>query len=80
LSKPPSNNSNNLTPWNLQQASELGGQVQELHNTLNRLKQESEDQIHRLQRESEDATKTIEKLQTQLQHQSDYELLKREVL
>ena len=33
----------------------------------------------RLKRESEDYTKTIAKLQMQLQQQSDYELLKREV-
>ena len=71
--------SNNSSSWSLQQASDLSGKVQELHDTLTRLRKESEDQIQRLKRESEDATKTIAKLQMQLQQQSDYELLKREV-
>ena len=57
----------------------LDGKVQELHDTLSRLRKESEDQISRLRKESEDATKTIERLQQRLQQQSDYELLKREI-
>ena len=94
----PSNNNedssktaNVTATWSLQQASsDLGGKVQELHDTLTRLRQEAEDQIQRvrkesedkiqrLKRESEDASKTIAKLQMQLEQQSDYELLKREV-
>ena len=75
------------TTW---QSTDLGGKVQELHDTLGRLRkeaedsiervrQESEDKIERLKRESEDASSTIAKLQMQLEQQSDYELLKREV-
>ena len=78
----PSNNneeesSKNDNSWSM--ASDLTGKVQELHDTLTRLRQESEDQIQRLKKESEDASKTIEKLQLQLQQQSDYDNLKREV-
>lgn len=58
----------------------VNGKLQELHDTLSRLRQDSEDQIQRLRQESQDATKTIEKLQSQLQQQSDYENLKREIL
>ena len=90
----PSNNNedtsktpNVVTTW---QSTDLGGKVQELHETLGRLRkeaedsiervrQESEDKIQRLKRESEDASKTIAKLQMQLEQQSDYDLLKREV-
>ena len=93
----PSNNnedssktSNNSTPWPNTADLNLSGKVQELHDTLGRLRkeaedqiervrQESEDKIQRLKRESEDATKTIAKLQLQLDQQSDYDLLKREV-
>ena len=60
-------------------ASDLTGKVQELHETLTRLRAESDDQIQRLRKESEDASKTIEKLQMQLQQQADYDSLKREV-
>ena len=90
----PSNNNedssktpNNTNSW---QSSDLSGKVQELHDTLSRLRkeaedqiervrQESEDKIQRLKRESEDASNTIAKLQLQLDQQSDYDLLKREV-
>ena len=82
--------------------TELDGKLQELHDTLSRLRRESDeqvneqqqhflqkvraysiqiynDQIQKLRRESEDATRTIERLQQQLQRQSDYETLKREI-
>ena len=36
-------------------------------------------QIEKLRQESENASKTIERLQLQLQQQSDYNLLKREI-
>jgi hypothetical protein len=36
-------------------------------------------QIEKLKQESENASKTIERLQLQLQQQSDYNLLKREI-
>ncbi len=49
------------------------------HATLDRLRKESEDQIEKLKQESENASKTIERLQVQLQQQSDYNLLKREI-
>ena len=39
-----------------------------------------EDQLELLKQKSEEASKTIERLKMQLQQQSDYELLKREVL
>ena len=39
-----------------------------------------EDQLEILKQKSEEASKTIERLKMQLQQQSDYELLKREVL
>ena len=77
-------------PQNPAPPADLSGKVQELHDTLGRLRQdaedsiervrqESEDKIERLKRESDDATKTIAKLQMQLEQQSDYDLLKREV-
>ena len=88
----PSNNNedSSKTPVTTWQSADLGGKVQELHETLGRLRkeaedsiervrQESEDKIQRLKRESEDASKTIAKLQMQLEQQSDYDLLKREV-
>ena len=58
----------------------LDGKVQELHDTLSRIRRESEDQILKLKKKSEDATKTIERLQMQLQQQSDYDILKRQVM
>ena len=58
-----------------QASSELSGEVKDLQDDITRLTKERD----RLKRESEDYTKTIAKLQMQLQHQSDYELLKREV-
>ena len=92
----PSNNNEDTTKTPVSgvvanwQSADLGGKVQELHDTLGRLRQEaedsiervrqeSEDKIERLKRESDDATKTIAKLQMQLEQQSDYDLLKREV-
>ena len=39
-----------------------------------------EDALEILKRKSEEASKTIERLKMQLQQQSDYELLKREVM
>ena len=79
----PSNNNEEESSKNVDNswsmASDLTGKVQELHDTLTRLRKESEDQIQRLKKESEDASKTIEKLQLQLQQQSDYDNLKREV-
>ena len=65
---------------NANQVTELDGKVQELHDTLSRIRRESEDQIQKLKKKSEDATKTIERLQMQLQQQSDYEILKRQVM
>lgn len=62
------------------QVTDLDGKVQELHDTLSRIRKESEDQIQMLKKKSEDATKTIERLQMQLQQQSDYEMLKRQVM
>ncbi len=59
--------------------SELDGKLQELHDTLSRLKRESDEKIEKLRRKSEDASKTIERLQEQLKRQSDYENLKREI-
>ena len=82
--------------------TELDGKLQELHDTLSRLRRESDEQVNKqqqnflqkvraysiqiyhgqiqkLRRESEDATRTIERLQQQLQRQSDYETLKREI-
>lgn len=47
--------------------------------TLTRIRREAENQIERMKQESEEKSKTIAKLQMQLQQQSDYELLKREV-
>ena len=38
-----------------------------------------EDQLEMLRQKSEEASKTIELLKMQLQQQSDYELLKREI-
>ena len=73
-----SNNSSFAWSHQLQQASsELSGdcEVKDLQDDITRLTKERD----RLKRESEDYTKTIAKLQMQLQHQSDYELLKREV-
>jgi len=61
------------------QVAELDDKLQELHDTLSRLRKESEDQIRKLKRESEDATKTIERLQQQLRQQADYDALKREI-
>ena len=87
----PSNNNEDSTKTSNNTADlNLSGKVQELHDTLSRLRkdaedqiervrQESEDKIQRLKRESEDASKTIAKLQLQLDQQSDYDLLKREV-
>ena len=69
-------NNDNTNSWSM--ASDLTGKVQELHETLTRLRAESDDQIQRLRKESEDASKTIEKLQMQLQQQADYDSLKRE--
>ncbi len=57
----------------------LGGKVQELNDTVSRIRQEAEDQIRRAKQESEEKSKTIAKLQLQLEQQSDYDLLKREV-
>ena len=42
--------------------------------------QEEKDQLELLKQKSEEASKTIERLKMQLQQQSDYEALKREVL
>ncbi|XP_040579143.2 LOW QUALITY PROTEIN: homeobox protein cut [Lepeophtheirus salmonis] len=53
--------------------------VAELHRTLERFRKQSEDTIQKLKQESEDASRTIEKLQQQLQQQSDYENLKQEI-
>ena len=53
--------------------------TQTQHANLARLRKESEDQIEKLKQESESASKTIERLQVQLQQQSDYNLLKREI-
>ena len=39
-----------------------------------------EEQLELLKQKSEEASKTIEKLKMQLQQQSDYEILKREIL
>ncbi len=61
------------------QVSALDDKLQELHDTLSRMRKESEEQIRKLKQESEDATKTIERLQQQLKQQSDYEHLKREI-
>ncbi len=74
-----SNNNDEAKSGINNQANVLTGKVEELHETLSRLRKESEDQIQRLRQESEDATKTIERLQLQLKQQSDYENLKREV-
>ena len=42
--------------------------------------QEEKEQLKLLKQKSEEASKTIERLKMQLQQQSDYEALKREVL
>ena len=52
-------------------------------NNLERVKdvlQNQEEQLELLKQKSEEASKTIEKLKMQLQQQSDYEILKREIL
>lgn len=43
------------------------------------VRQEAENQLKQMKQESEEKSKTIAKLQQQLEQQSDYELLKREV-
>ena len=60
-------------------SSDLNGKLQELHDTLSRLRRESDEKIQKLRQDSEEASKTIEKLQQRLQQQSDYEVLKREI-
>ena len=50
-----------------------------LDDKMNEIKSQ-EDQLEILKQKSEEASKTIERLKMQLKQQSDYELLKREVL
>ncbi len=47
----------NKAPSNSQVVSELDGKLQELHDTLSRLRRESDQQIKKLRRESEDASR-----------------------
>jgi len=56
--------------------NDLDDKVQE----SNRGMSNQEEMLLRLKQQSEEASKTIERLQMQLKQQSDYELLKREVL
>ena len=41
------------------QVSELDGKLQELHDTLSRLRRESDEKISKLRRESEDASRSV---------------------
>ena len=54
--------------------------VAELHATLAALRRESEQKIEKLKAENEEATKAIERLQSQLKQQTDFNSLKNNLM
>ena len=52
----------------------------ELHATLAALRRESEQKIEKLKAENEEATKAIERLQSQLKQQTDFNSLKNNLM
>ena len=59
---------------------DLSAKVAELHATMAALRRESEQKIEKLKAENEEATKAIERLQSQLKQQTDFNSLKNNLM
>ena len=59
---------------------DLSAKVAELQNTMAALRRESDQKIEKLKAENEEATKTIERLQSQLKQQTDFNSLKNNLM
>ena len=59
---------------------DLSAKVAELQNTMAALRRESDQKIEKLKAENEEATKAIERLQSQLKQQTDFNSLKNNLM